>query len=327
MLKATVFTAEGTETIDPEKISDVIGSEGVLLWVDVVDLDDRDMEMLTGEFSIYDLVLEDVAEHGQRPKLEVYGGWAHLVGYAATGDRTDMAEVDLLVGAGWMVSVRSSSRQGRLFDVAPTIERFERTRAGSIEVGLLLYMMFDDMVDRYFDVVDRAEDSLEEIEADLFAVEDEGADPDHDRRVQRNLLHERRALILMRRRIVPMRDVALGLLRGEMPWIDPASMLYMQNVLDHLLRLVDQIDTQRELLGNVVDAHLALQANRMNEVMKKMTSWGAILIVASLIAGIYGMNFSNMPELHWHFGYFAALGLMVVCTAGLWVYFKRKDWL
>jgi magnesium transporter len=98
-------------------------------------------------------------------------------------------------------------------------------------------------------------------------------------------------------------------------------------VLDHLLRVIDQIDTQRELMGNVVDASLAIGANRMNEVMKKMTSWGAILIVATLIAGIYGMNFKNMPELSWHYGYFVALSSMLVITGGLYLYFKRKSWL
>ena len=103
--------------------------------------------------------------------------------------------------------------------------------------------------------------------------------------------------------------------------------LYYQDVLDHLLRLIDQIDTQRELMGNVVDASLAIGANRMNEVMKKMTSWGAILIVATLIAGIYGMNFKEMPELGWRYGYAGALGLMLLTTVSLYVYFKRKDWL
>jgi len=101
----------------------------------------------------------------------------------------------------------------------------------------------------------------------------------------------------------------------------------LPGLLDHLLRLIDQIDTQRELMGNVVDASLAIGANRMNEVMKKMTSWGAILIVATLIAGIYGMNFKNMPELGWHTATSAPSARMLLTTGGLYVYFKRKSWL
>jgi magnesium transporter len=134
-------------------------------------------------------------------------------------------------------------------------------------------------------------------------------------------------MITFRRRVVPLRDVVLSLLRREVPWVEEASIVYFEDVFDHLLRVLDQIDTQRELMGNVVDASLALTSNRMNEVMKKMTSWGAILIVATLIAGIYGMNFTNMPELHWRFGYYGALGLMLVTTSCLYFYFRRKNWL
>ena len=132
---------------------------------------------------------------------------------------------------------------------------------------------------------------------------------------------------MFRRRVVPLRDVVLSILRGEIEQIDQSVLVYFEDVLDHLLRVIDQIDLERELVGNVVDASLALGANRMNQVMKKMTSWGAILIVATLVAGIYGMNFTNMPELHWHYGYYAALGTMLAVTVGLYAYFKRKGWL
>lgn len=148
-----------------------------------------------------------------------------------------------------------------------------------------------------------------------------------DHRVQGELLHLRKVLIALRRKVVPLRDVMLVILRREISVIEDETILYFQDVLDHLLRIVDEIDTQRELLGNVVDAHLALVANRTNSVMKKTSGWGAILIVATLIAGIYGMNFRHMPELTWRFGYLGALGVMLVVTGGLYVYFKRKGWL
>ena len=137
----------------------------------------------------------------------------------------------------------------------------------------------------------------------------------------------RRALIEMRRHVAPMRDVVLGVLRREIPWVEGETLVYLQDVLDRLLRVIDGVDVQRELLGNVVDAQLGLQANRMNSVMKKMTSWGAILICATLIAGIYGMNFRNMPELGWRFGYAGALGSMLAVTIGLYFWFRHKDWL
>jgi magnesium transporter len=119
----------------------------------------------------------------------------------------------------------------------------------------------------------------------------------------------------------------MAVLRREIPWIDERAMLYFQNVLDHQLRLSDQIDAARELLGNAVDAHLATMSNRVNDIMKKMTSWGAILLGATLIAGIYGMNFRHMPELNSRFGYPLALASMLLMTIGLVAYFRRKKWL
>jgi magnesium transporter len=126
---------------------------------------------------------------------------------------------------------------------------------------------------------------------------------------------------------VPLRDVVLSLLRGEVEWVGPDARVYLQDVFDHLLRIGDEIDNQRELIGNAVDAHLAIVSNQMNEIMKKTTSWGAILLGSALIAGIYGMNFDNMPELGWHYGYHGALAAMATLTVVLYVMFKRKRWL
>ena len=126
---------------------------------------------------------------------------------------------------------------------------------------------------------------------------------------------------------MPLRDVLQVILRQEVQPIREDVQRYFQDTLDHILRVVDTLETQRELLGNAVDAHLAVVNNAMNDIMKKMTSWGAILFGAALISGIYGMNFENMPELRWHFGYYGAIGSMLVMTVGLYLWFKRKGWL
>ena len=127
--------------------------------------------------------------------------------------------------------------------------------------------------------------------------------------------------------MVPLRDVLQVILRQEVRPIREDVQRYYQDVLDHILRVVDTLETQRELLGNAVDAHLAVVNNNMNQIMKKMTSWGAILFGAALITGVYGMNFDNMPELHWRYGYFMALGLMLVLTLSLYRWFRNKNWL
>ena len=132
---------------------------------------------------------------------------------------------------------------------------------------------------------------------------------------------------MFRRRVQPLREVVAAILRREVDWIDDLARTHFQDVYDHILRATDQIDAQRELLGNAVDAHLAIMSNRMNLVMKKMTSWGAILLGSTLVAGIYGMNFRHMPELRWHYGYAWALGLMLLITVACYRMFKRRDWL
>lgn len=323
MLATTVFAADGSSERldDPDLISERLGADR-LVWVDVAEPDEEDLARIREEFSLHPLAVDAVRERGQRPRIDRYPTHAFIVGYAHDRDPADLPEVGLFVGAGWLVSVRARSRGGELFDVAPVRRRFELLRQGSVDVGLLLYALLDDLIDGYFAMLDANEDLLERIEAGLF----DGAVASSDE-LAPELLRLRRQLLILRRRVVPMREVVLALLRREVPWVGEASIVYLQDVFDHLLRIVDQIDTQRELLGNVVDANLGLIANRTNEVMKKTSSWGAILIAATLIAGIYGMNFDNMPELRWQFGYPAALASMVGVTGGLWLYFRRKRWL
>ncbi len=306
---------------DLDRLPQLVSDESTLLWVDTADPSDAELAQLEKVFAFHELAVEDVREQGQRAKLERYEKHAFVVAYARADDG-DLSEVDVFVGPGWLVTVREVNDRGKTFDISTMGDRYERTRAVDRGVGFLLYVVLDSIVDSYFDAVEGSEQKLEEIEELLFQV---GPPPDGS--LQQGLLELRREQLMLRRRVVPLRDVVLALLRREIPWIEDESIVYFDDVLDHLLRVIDQIDVQRELLGNVVDASLALGANRMNQVMKKMTSWGAILIVATLIAGIYGMNFDGMPELRWQFGYPLALGLMALSTAGLYINFKKKDWL
>jgi len=322
MLSARVFRGNDMEDVtDLDRLPQLVSDESTLLWVDAADPSDAELAQLEEVFAFHELAVEDVREQGQRAKLERYEKHAFVVAYARADDG-DLSEVDVFVGPGWLVTVREVNDRGKTFDISTMGDRYERTRAVDRGVGFLLYVVLDSIVDSYFDAVEGSEQKLEEIEELLFQV---GPPPDGS--LQQGLLELRREQLMLRRRVVPLRDVVLALLRREIPWIEDESIVYFDDVLDHLLRVIDQIDVQRELLGNVVDASLALGANRMNQVMKKMTSWGAILIVATLIAGIYGMNFDGMPELRWQFGYPLALGLMALSTAGLYINFKKKDWL
>jgi magnesium transporter len=322
VLTARAFQGDGDDrTVELDEVPQLVADGSCLLWVDGADVSADELALLESWFSLHELEVEDVRERGQRAKVERYTDHAFLVAYARAADG-DLSEVDFVFGAGWLVTVRERNEHGEVFEIEDVRARYDRTREVDRRVGFLLYTLLDSLVDGYFDAVEKAEDDLEDIEDVLFR---QGPPPGGP--LQQDLLDLRRNLVLFRRRVAPLRDVLQTILRRGVPWIEEDSLVYFEDVFDHLLRLLDQVDSQRELLGNVVEASLALGANRMNLVMKKMTSWGAILIVATLIAGIYGMNFHDMPELSWRFGYPAALGLMLVSTTTLYIYFKRKDWL
>ncbi|MBW3615712.1 MAG: magnesium/cobalt transporter CorA [Actinobacteria bacterium] len=318
MIEVCTYTDAGArEDIDPAEISDVVGRDGTLVWVDALDPDDADFVCISEELSLHPLAIEDARKHGQRPKLELYPGHAFVVAYSAA-----LAEVDVFAGPGWLVTIRGCGEDGEPWPLDNARKRFERSGPKETTSGFLLYTILDALVDGYFDRADRSEDRLEDLEERIFAeqLRDE-------RQMQHDLYELRRDLVGFRRRVQPMREVMNSILRREVEWIDELALTHFQDVYDHVLRATDQIDAQRELMGNAVDAHLAIISNHMNQVMKKMTSWGALLLGSTLIAGIYGMNFDHMPELKWRFGYPFALGLMAVVTITGYLAFRRRDWL
>ena len=308
---------DAEEVSDPAAISEAVGRDGRLVAVDLVDPTAEDLACVQEEFKLHPLAIEDARKHGQRPKLEQYPTHAFVVAYSC-----DLAEVDLFVGRTWLVSVRETNDAGEAWSLESARARFERTKADCTSVGFLLYVLLDDLVDGYFDRTERVEDHIEALEDRIFAENGE-----EERAMQRDLFAVRRELLEFRRRVVPLREVVGALLRREVEWVDQETLVHLQDVYDHVLRAMDLIDSQRELLGNAVDAQLAIMSNRMNGVMKLMTSWGAILLGATLVAGIYGMNFEHMPELEWRLGYPFALSIMLAITVVGYRSFKRRGWL
>lgn len=317
MIEARVYPEGSVQVIDPEAVSEVIQQRDQLVWVDVTAPTQAELAMIQEEFSLHALAMEDVRERHQRPKLEHYPTHAFLVAY--TSERT---ELDLFVGPSWLITVREREGpyESSLIDSAH--RRFERTRPEHATVGFLLYMVLDELIDGYFVRNDELEAGLEQIEADIFgevAVE--------ERTIQQELFDMRRRLLTYRRMAVPMRDVVAALLRGEVEWLDGNALTHMQDVYDHVLRVIEMVDHHREIMGNAVDAHLAIIGNQQNRVMKRMTSWGAILLGSTLVTGVYGMNFVHIGELQWRWGFWWALGLMATITVVGYFWFKAKDWL
>ena len=317
MISARLYRTGDHEDLDPSDISRAVHDGDGLLWVDVTDPTDDDLTCLQEEFELHPLAIEDVRHRFQRPKLEQYPTHTFIVAYTSK-----LQEIDFFVGPRWVITVREPDEKSEYWSCDVARSRFERTRPEPCAPGFLIYVLLDELVDGYLDASDAAEEQLENLENRIF-----GDQVPEEQSIQRELFDVRRELLLFRRAVVPLREVLNMMLRREVAWVDDATAVHLQDVYDHVLRAIDLIDSQRELMGNAVDAHLAIISNRMNSVMKMMTSYGAILLGSTLVAGIYGMNFEHMPELKWRFGYLLALGIMATITVGGVWFFRRKDWL
>jgi magnesium transporter len=327
-------SGELDDELDPTDVSECLGKPGALLWVDVEDPTHDDIACLTQEFGVHHLAVEDLTEPAPRPRLAMFNTHFLLSVRDCLFDGEgsfSTREVDLLFGDGWLLSLRKPGDKGEpAMPVKDVVERFERTRRldGATDEGFLLFVFLDTIVDRFFDVSDAVEERLEAIEDEIFAdparVRSSGP---ADRTITERLYRLRHDLIGFRRVVSPLRDAVNPLLRNEVEFLGDAAVLHLRDVYDHVLRAVEMSEAHRDLLTGALDAHLSLVSNRMNLVMKRATSWAAILVVPTLVAGIYGMNFQHMPELGWQEGYPLAIGTMVLISAVLYVTIKRRDWL
>ena len=304
---------------DPETIKDHLQHDGPKILLDIANPTQDDLDLLERQFGFHPLTMEDTEKRGERPKLEIFDTYSFLVVHAFRLEgKTELvdSEVHVLFGKRFMVTLRYEPP----FDISRVKERLEHQQHLTEEGGaFLLYLLLDEIVDGYFEVIDRLEDLGDDIEDRVFADQ-----PDPD--VQEDIFRLKRLVVKFRRLIAPLREALDRAL--EMPeFVTPSMAPYFRDVLDHVIRASDFADNIRDLLTSALEAQLSQISNRMNQVMKSLTSWGAIILVPTLIAGIYGMNFQGMPELHWAVGYPLALGLMVASAAGLYLAFRRKGWL
>jgi len=278
--------------------------EGGILWLDFAQPTHADLEWLAERYHFHPLALEDCLKSGQRPKLDRYEGYDFLDLYAArfvpsTG-RVELAEIDMFVGPSFLIT----SHHEPVAEFAAIRDRWRQDpTARTLGAGYLLYLLLDTVVDDYFPVVDELENQLDLLDQALFER--------FDQRVIDRIFSLKRELILFRKVVAPTRDVCLLLMRHDGGLINPGTALYMQDVYDHLIRVADAIDTYRDLVSGSIEAYLSVVANRTNDTMKRLTSISTVLMSVTLIAGIYGMNFPHMPELHWKYGYEYAISLMI----------------
>jgi len=292
----------------------------LVVWADVSDPTSRDFEELAEEFGFHHLSIEDCRNEHQRPKIEEYAGYYFMVLYEAelTGpnDRLELRELNIFLGKNYLVTVHS--RPIRAIETTRRLwgEWTDRSDQGS---GLLAYLLIDSIVDDYLPLLDVISERMDDLEDSIFG--------EFKTESIEEIFIIKKKLLYLRRAVTPLRDVFNTLLRREQPIFPRETHVYFQDVFDHLIRVADTIDTLRDMLSSTMDAYLSVAGNRMNQVMKRLTSVSTILMSVTLIAGIYGMNFVMMPETKWRYGYVYALLSMVAVGLALYAYLKKVKWI
>jgi magnesium transporter len=293
---------------------------GDFQWVGIHDPSDDELELIARTFDLHPLAVEDAGDSHQRPKLERYGDTLFLVlktlWYVDEEDAVETGEINIFVGKDFVVTVR----HGKGIDLASSRRDLE-DRAGVLEHGpmAVLYAICDRVVDEYEKVGAALEEDVDEVEVSVFSE----ARTDDSNRIyvlKREIAEVRRAVLPLRE---PMRKFAMGL----HPAVSADTATYFRDVADHLQRVAEVIDSLDQLLSTAFDAHLARISVQQNEDMRKISAGAALVVVPTLVAGVYGMNFDHMPELHWTYGYAYALTLMAAMVGGLYVWFKKSGWL
>jgi magnesium transporter len=308
-------------------LASVRESEGMLqsggiTWLDICGLNDvAALEQLGQRFALHPLIIEDIANTGQRPKFEDYGDVMYVVlrHIRLDAGRSDVQseQISLILGRNFVVSIEEQPSE--LFN--PVRERIRKAqgRIRGSGADYLLYRLVDAVVDNYYVVLEKLGDDLEDLEDELI----EGADRNDLTRIH----YLRRQMIFLRKAVWPLRDVIASHQHGESALILRETALYFRDVYDHTVQALDTIETYRERLSDMMDIYLTGVDLKLNEVMKVLTIISTIFLPLSFLAGVWGMNFQFMPELAKPWGYPAALAVMALTVTGMLVYFRRRGWI
>lgn len=294
--------------------------EARTLWIDVDGVHDVALlESIGKRFGLHPLLLEDIAHTEQRPKLESYGDHLfmdlNVLHLSADGDEIRTEQISLVLGDTWLLSFNEAPQPwARLLRNRLKADKAHCRRFGP---DYLAYSVIDAVVDDYYKVLERIGDRIEDLEEELMAAPTP------------QTLHAvytlKREVIHLRKSVWPLRELIGGLQR-ERDLVRESTGVYLRDLYDHAVQVLDTVETYRDLLAGMLDIYLSSVSNRMNEVMKVLTVIATIFIPLTFVAGIYGMNFQYMPELKWRYGYLFFWGIIVAVSAAMLVYFRRKKW-
>lgn len=294
------------------------------LWLDVRGVSDVALvEMLGKKFGIHPLVLEDVLNTNQRPKFEEYenGVFVVLQSLKANEDPAVFEILSEQVGLFISSKIIISFQEDELDLFFPVIERLSagRGRIRTNGTDYLGYAMLDLIVDNYFLILDRLEDEIESLENEIIKTPNQST---------KSKIHQLKfESLILRKAIAPLREAIGKFARTDSPFVDDATKIFLRDLYDHTVQIMDLLETHRDVLNGLYDLYLSEISFKMNNVMQVLTVISTIFIPLTFLVGVYGMNFDNMPELHWQNGYFYLWGFMIFITLSLVLYFRRRRWL
>ncbi|MFD2077550.1 magnesium transporter [Actinopolymorpha cephalotaxi] len=313
-----VLEAENFPVAD---VSDHLSDPNATVWLDMCSPTEEDLASISEELGLHELAVEDAVHEHQRPKLDRYDSHAFLTVYAVRLDKESgvlaLSEAAAFVTARALVTVRKDEQ----FDMDAVLSRWDSssdlTKSG---VGFLVHGLMDYVVDSHFDAVQALDEQIEALEDMVFADQVDHAD------MQRRSLYLRKSLVVLRRVVLPMRELVNALMRRDLHIVDDTLMPYFQDVYDHVLRATEWTESLRDLVATIRETQLSLQANRLNTIMKKVTSWAAVIAVPTAITGFYGQNVPY-PGFQQAWGFWLSTLAILVISGSLYLLFKRRDWL
>jgi magnesium transporter len=313
-----VLESEGFPVAD---VSDHLADPSATVWFDLCQPTMEDLAAISEELGLHPLAVEDAVHEHQRPKLDRYASHLFVTAYAVALDTVtgelDTCEVAAFVTANALVTVRKDER----FDIDEVTARWDGSPdLAKYGVGFLLHGLLDYVVDTHFEAVHTLDTQIEALQDQLFD------DNPKDREMQRRTFELRKSLVTLRRVVLPMREEVNSLLRRDLHVVDEAMMPYYQDVYDHVLRATEWTESLRDLVTTILETHLTVRGNRLNVIMKQVTSWAAIIAVPTAITGFYGQNIPY-PGFGQPVGFWTSTIVTVVLSAVLWVVFRRRDWL
>ncbi len=303
-------------------LPELLKDESAVIWIDMESPTVDDEQILLDVFKFHPLTVEDCRENRHYPKIEEFDGYIYFIVHGVTADispdRFNTIELDGFLGPNYVITYHHA-----MFRSINNVKQLLRTTPIACQRGpaFLLHQILDQIVDFYSPVLDDFDDRIDRLEQDIFALKRPNSE------ILTDIMALKRSVLRLRRISGKQMDILHRMSRGEFVLIPNDMRPFYRDVYDHLIRVVDLSESYRDLISGSLDAYLSVVSNRMNEIMKVLTIFSAIMLPLTFIAGVYGMNFDNMPELHSRYGYFAVIVVMLVVAVGMLMFFKRRGWI